>query len=157
MQIGKYFEEHVVGEKIETWGRTITETDVINFVTLTAFVEPLFFDQEYVRRESIFKGRVAPGILVFTFAEGLTAQTGILHGTGLAFMGLDKLFVRAPILVGDTIRVEIEVVETNPGRRPDGGRVRYRHVVKNQRDETVMEYEAMRLIKKRSGSPAPPV
>jgi acyl dehydratase len=150
MQIGRHFEEHVVGEKIQTWGRTITEADVLNFVTLTAFVEPLFFDQEYVRRESIFKGRIVPGILVFAYAEGLAAQTGILHGTGLAFMGVDKLFVRAPTVVGDTLRAEIEVVETNPGRRPDGGRVRYRHLVKNQRDETVMEYEVTRLIKKKT-------
>jgi acyl dehydratase len=53
--------------------------------------------------------------------------------------------------VGDTIRVEGEVIEKREGRRPDAGRVFWRHVITNQRGEAVMEFEINRLMKKRGG------
>lgn len=40
-------------------------------------------------------GRLVPGALTFVFAEGLVIQTGVIHGTGLAFLGTE-LRVVAP-------------------------------------------------------------
>ena len=148
---GKHFEELSVGDKFKTARRTITETDVIQFVTLVGFIEPLFLDIEYIEKESLFKRRIAPGSLVFAYSEGLVVQSGLIHGTGMAFAGLDKMALRAPVFVGDTIHVEGEVIEKREGRRPDAGRVFWRHVVKNQRGEPVMEFEISRLMKKRPG------
>ena len=146
---GKHFEELSVGDRFTTARRTITETDVIQFVTLVGFIEPLFLDIEYIQKESLFKRRIAPGTLVFAYSEGLVVQSGLIHGTGMAFAGLDKMALRAPVFVGDTIHVEGEVIEKREGRRPDAGRVFWRHVVKNQRGEPVMEFEINRLMKKR--------
>jgi len=148
---GKHFEELSVGDRFTTARRTITETDVIQFVTLVGFIEPLFLDIEYIQKESLFKRRIAPGTLVFAYSEGLVVQSGLIHGTGMAFAGLDKMALRAPVFVGDTIHVEGEVIEKREGRRPDAGRVFWRHVVKNQRGEPVMEFEISRLMKKRPG------
>lgn len=146
---GKHFEELSVGDKFKTARRTITETDVIQFVTLVGFIEPLFLDIEYIEKESLFKRRIAPGSLVFAYSEGLVVQSGLIHGTGMAFAGLDKMVLRTPVFVGDTIHVEGEVIEKREGRRPDAGRVFWRHVIKNQRGEPVMEFEINRLMKKR--------
>ena len=41
--------------------RTVSETDIVNFVNLCGFTEPLFMDMEYVKRESVFGRRAAPG------------------------------------------------------------------------------------------------
>src|SRR5262249_49164707 len=81
-----HYEGFHVGDRYETLGRTISEYEILSFVTLTGFTEPLFMDLEYIQRESVFKTRVAPGVLTFAIAEGLALQTGLFHGTGLALM-----------------------------------------------------------------------
>ncbi len=149
---GKHFEELSVGDAFVTARRTITEADVIQFVALAGFTEPLFLDIEYIERESLFKRRIAPGSLVFAYSEGLVIQSGLIHGTGLAFAGLDKMVLRAPVFVGDTIHVEGKVIGKHEGRRPDAGRVSWRHAIVNQRGEAVMEFEIGRLMKKRGGA-----
>ena len=148
---GITFEGFHAGDRFLTDRRTITEHDVMQFVTLVGLTEPLFLDLEYIRNQSLFGERIAPGSLTFGMAEGLTVQTGIIHGTGLAFVGLDRMRLFGPVKVGDTIQVEIEVLETTAVPSRGGGIVRYRQWVKNQRGETVMDYDVNRLI--RSGQP----
>ena len=148
---GITFEGFHAGDRFLTDRRTITEHDVMQFVTLVGLTEPLFLDIEYIRNQSLFGERIAPGSLTFGMAEGLTVQTGIIHGTGLAFVGLDRMRLFGPVKVGDTIQVEIEVLETKAVPSRGGGIVRYRQWVKNQRGETVMDYDVNRLI--RSGQP----
>jgi acyl dehydratase len=146
-----HFEGFRVGDRYRTLGRTVGDYEIASFVTLAGFTEPLFMDLEYVRRESVFKARVAPGVLTFGLAEGLVLQTGILHGTGLALMSYDVRVV-APVLAGDTIWVEIEVTDRRETKKPDRGVVVFRHRVLNQRDETVMEASITRMIKRAPSS-----
>ena len=49
---GATFEQHKVGDVHRTLARTVSETDIVNFVNLCGFTEPLFMDMEYVKRES---------------------------------------------------------------------------------------------------------
>ena len=69
--LGLFFEDLPIGRSFKTIGRTITETDIINFVTCTGMTEVLFTNFEFQKEESDIKGRVCPGALVFTFIEGL--------------------------------------------------------------------------------------
>ena len=147
MEKGLTFESFHPGDRFVTGRRTITEHDIMQFVCLVGLTEPLFLDMEYIRKESIYGERIAPGSLTFGMAEGLTVQTGIIHGTGLAFAGIDRMKLFAPVKVGDTIQVEIEVLDTKAVPARGGGIVRYRQWVKNQRRETVMEYDVARLIR----------
>jgi len=144
-----HFEEFEVGAQYHTLGRTVSDFEILQFVTLTGFTEPLFMDMEYIRRESVFGTRVAPGVLTFALAEGLTLQTGMLHGTGLALLSYD-VRVLAPVLAGDTISVQIEVVDRRETRKPGRGVVTFRHRITNQRGEAVMEATIARMIKRRS-------
>ena len=147
---GKTFEEFQAGERYTTGRRTITEHDILTFVNLVGLTEPLFLDMEFIREESLYGERIAPGSLTFGMAEGLTVQTGLIHGTGMAFAGLDKMRLFGPVKVNDTIQVEIEVLDSKPVPARGGGIVRYRHWVKNQRGETIMEYDVARLIRGKS-------
>ena len=144
---GVTFEQHEVGAVYRTLARTVSETDIVNFVNQCGFTEPLFLDMEYVKRESIFGRRAAPGVLTFALSEGLVMQTGLIHGTGMAWLGAD-LRVVAPVLEGDTIRVEVEVAGKRETRKPDRGIVTYRHRVLNQRDEIVLEATVQRMIRR---------
>ncbi|MFQ5693718.1 MAG: hypothetical protein ACE5IM_11820, partial [Nitrospinota bacterium] len=56
---GKHFEDFEVGERITTNARTMTEFDVMTFVTLVGYLEPLFIDEGYIREQSGFGGRIA--------------------------------------------------------------------------------------------------
>jgi len=147
MHKGITFEGFHAGDRFTTGRRTITEHDIMQFVGLVGLTEPLFLDLEYIRKETLFGERIAPGSLTFGMAEGLTVQTGIIHGTGLAFVGIDSMKLFGPVKVNDTIQVDIEVLDTKPVPARGGGIVRYRHWVKNQRGETVMEYDVVRLIR----------
>jgi acyl dehydratase len=144
---GATFEEHKIGDVYRTLARTVSETDIVNFVNQCGFTEPLFLDMEYVKRESIFRRRAAPGALTFALSEGLVMQTGLIHGTGMAWLG-GELRVIAPVLEGDTIRVEVEVTDKRETKKADRGIVTYRHRVLNQRDEVVLEATIQRMIRR---------
>jgi acyl dehydratase len=144
---GVTFEQHAIGARYETLARTVSETDIVSFVNLCGFNEPLFMDMEYVKKASVFGRRAAPGALTFSLSEGLIMQTGLIHGTGMAYLGGDLRIV-APVLEDDTIRVEIEVVDKRETKKPDRGIVTYRHRVLNQRDEVVLEARVQRMIRR---------
>ena len=147
MRDGIDFEGHTIGSVYETLGRTVSETDIVTFVNLCGFNEPLFMDMEYVRRESVFGRRAAPGALTFALSEGLIMQTGLIHGTGMAYLG-GELRVVAPVLEGDTLTVEVEVADKRETKKPDRGIVAYRHRVLNQRGELVLEARVQRMIRR---------
>ena len=144
---GLDFERHTVGAVYRTLARTVSETDIVNFVNQCGFTEPLFQDMEYVKKESVFGRRAAPGALTFSLSEGLVMQTGLIHGTGMAWLGAE-LRITAPVLEGDTIRVEVEVTDKRETKKSDRGIVTYRHRVLNQRDEVVLEATVQRMIRR---------
>ena len=145
---GVLFDDYKIGATYKTLGRTVSETDIVNFVNLGGFTEPLFMDMEYVAKESVFGRRAAPGAMTFALSEGLCMQTGLIHGTGMAWLG-GEVKVVAPVLAGDTIYVEIEIVDKRETKKPDRGIVTYKHRVLNQRGETVMELKLQRMIKRK--------
>jgi acyl dehydratase len=149
---GLSWEECSIGAVYRTLGRTVSEVDIVNFVNLCGFVEPLFMDMEYVARESVYGRRAAPGALTFALSEGLVMQTGLIHGTGMAWLG-GEIRIVAPVLVGDTIRVEVEIVDKRETRKPDRGIVSYRHQILNQRGELVLEARVQRMIRRREQAP----
>jgi acyl dehydratase len=144
--LGIYFDDLPVGRKFKTVGRTITETDLVNFVGTTGMLEVIFTNVEFLAHESAIKGRVVPGALAYTFAEGLLIQS-VLQGVGLAFLNME-LDVKGPTFVGDTIHVECEVIESQPSKsRPDRGLVRTRNQVVKQDGSVALIYTPLRLVK----------
>ena len=70
---GKTYEQFRAGDRYETGRRTITEHDILQFVTLVGLTEPLFLDMEYIRNESLFGERIADRVLVLGAAAGMGA------------------------------------------------------------------------------------
>ena len=145
--LGFYFEDLPVGRKFKTVGRTITETDLVNFVSCTGMLEVLFTNTEFLASESAIKGRVVPGALAYTLAEGLLIQS-VLQGVGLAFLNME-LDVKAPTFVGDTIHVECEVIESRASKRKGAGLVRTRNQIVKQDGTVPIVYTPLRLVKTR--------
>jgi acyl dehydratase len=69
----------------------------------------------------------------------------------LAFLGMDNVRFIAPVFIGDTIRVESEIIEARPSKsRPGAGILKFRNSVKNQRDEVVATYETALMVSTRT-------
>ena len=141
---GFAFEDLQPGLRFRTHRRTIAEADLAAFVNLTWLSEELFTVADDADRA--IKGRPVPGALVYAFAEGLLLPT--MQDTGLAFLNC-TLDVKGPTLLGDTIHVEVEVIEHRLTSKGDRGLVRFANKVLNQRGETVLEYNPLRLLKRK--------
>jgi len=142
---GLTWEDMAAGSAFRTASRTVTETDLISFVHLGGFNEPLFYDARHAA-EGGYTGRLIPGALTYVLAEGLILQTNALHGTGLAFMHMEYS-VRQPVYVGDTIHVVVETTESRPSSRPGRGVVTSRCGVINQHGDEVAVFTPVRLIR----------
>jgi acyl dehydratase len=138
------FEDLSPGFRFKTHRRTIAEADLAAFVNLTWLTEELFAVADDSGRA--IKGRPVPGALVYAFAEGLLLPT--MQDTGLAFLNC-TLDIKGPTLVGDTIHVECEVTEHRLASKGDRGLVRFANKVLNQRGEVVLEYNPLRLLKRK--------
>jgi acyl dehydratase len=140
---GLYWTDMTVGSAYSTATRLVTETDLMRFVSM-GFTEPLFMDPAGAQTAG-YRGRLVPGALTFTLAEGLLMQTNVIHGTGMAFLGT-TMTVSAPVFVGDTIQVAWTVAEARPTSKGNRGIVTTRNVVRNQDGRIVMEYSPTRMI-----------
>ena len=141
---GFCFEDCRVGFRFRTHRRTITEADLSNFVNLSWMTEELFAVEDDSNRA--IKGRAVPAALVYSFAEGLMLPT--MQDTGLAFLNA-TLDVKGPTVIGDTIHVEAQVTEARLTSKGDRGLVRFANRVVNQRGETVLEYNPLRMLKRK--------
>lgn len=136
--IGMYFEEFEPGQKILTTPRTISESDIVNFAGFSGDYNQIHTDAEFAR-STPYGQRIAHGLLGLSIASGLAMRTGILEGTVLAFREINEWKFSKPVFIGDTIRVEIEVLETKAIPRLGGGTIVISLDVRNQRSETVMK------------------
>src|SRR5919201_196541 len=141
---GFCFEDLRVGFRFRTHRRTIGEADLAQFVNITWLSEELFTVADDAGRA--IKGRAVPAALVYAFAEGLLLPT--MQDTGLAFLNA-TLDVKGPTLVGDTIHVEAEVIEHRLTTKGDRGLVRFANQMVNQRGEAVLDYNPLRLLKRK--------
>lgn len=141
--LGLGWRDMPVGRKFRTVGRTITEADLVNFISATGMVEVLFTNVTY---QEVIKGRLVPGALVYSYAEGLLIQAS-MQSVGLAFLDME-LTMKGPTRVGDTIHVEVEVIESRPSKsRPGLALVRTRNHVVRQDGGVALVYTPLRMLK----------
>jgi 3-hydroxybutyryl-CoA dehydratase len=135
---GQFFEEFHVGQKIATVGRTVAESDIFTFAGLSGDYNQIHTDAEFAR-STPFGQRVAHGLLGLSIASGLAMRTGVLEGTVIAFREINNWKFIAPVFIGDTIHLEMEVLETKALPRIGGGSVVITLDVKKQSGETTMK------------------
>ncbi len=135
---GLYFEEFEVGQQIITPARTVTENDIVTFAGLSGDFNAIHTDAEF-SRTTPYGQRIAHGLLGLSIASGLAMRTGFMEGTVMAFREINEWKFTRPIMIGDTIHVIINVIETKAMPRLGGGLIVINLDVKNQREETTMK------------------
>jgi len=139
---GYYWQDLQVGQRFRTFRRTITETDIVNFISVTGMLETIFIDTTY--DQGAIRGRPAPGGLTYGLIEGLLMQ-GMVQGTGLALLEVHKKML-APVVAGDTVWANVEVTGIRPTSKHNRAVVASSVEVRNQHDQLVMTYTATRLL-----------
>ncbi len=106
-----FFEDLRLGQKA-SFGKTITESDIVLFAAVTGDTNPMHLNAEYAK-DGIFGERIAHGML----AAGLiTKVLGTqLPGPGTIYLSQSLKF-RAPVRIGQTVTATVEVVALHPER-----------------------------------------
>ncbi len=142
--MGRFYEEFEVGQKMISRGRTITESDIVQFGALTGDFNPMHFDADYMQGHMLGQ-RVAHGMLTVSYAVGQAYQLGFMEQTVLSFRAIEMKF-SAPVYIGDTVHVELTVKEKKDARRLGGGLVTLDVRIVNQKGEAVQKGEWLVLI-----------
>lgn len=147
----KYFEEVEVGDAVETAGRTVTESDIVNFANVS-------WDHFYAHTDAtslngtIFDKVVAHGYFILSAAAGLFVSGK--KGPVIANYGLENCSFFKPVYAGDTITVFLTAKEKVnrgvKGRNIPSGVVKWLVEVVNQRDEVVCVATILTLVAKKS-------
>jgi acyl dehydratase len=147
---GFYWQDLEIGQRFQTLRRTLTETDLVNFISVTGMLEAIFIDAHF--QHGAIAGRPVPAALTYSIIEGLILQS-MIQGTGLAMLELTQK-IHAPVRVNDTIRGVVEVTGVRPTSK--GGRAVVTSAIDvfNQHEERVLSYTATRLLAGRPQSSA---
>lgn len=143
-----YFEDYVVDRVAISRGRTITESDIVNFAGLSGDFVELHMNEEFAKRGP-FGRRIAHGALIFSISTGLQMQMTPDQDGIIAFYGVDKLRFVAPVFIGDTVHVSQRVIEKK--LKGDGrGVIASETTVLNQDEKPVIVYTTRLMVKTRA-------
>ena len=96
-----------------------------------------------------FGKRVAHGLLGMSVAMGLASRAGVFENSSIALLGVDDWRFHTPLLIGDTVRCQVEILETRLTSKGDAGVLRRRLTLLNQDDRRVQSGEIALLVARR--------
>ncbi|NIN61655.1 MAG: acyl dehydratase [Candidatus Dadabacteria bacterium] len=137
------YEDLEVDAEHKSSGRTVTEADVVNFAGLSADYNNMHIDEEFAKK-TVFKTRVAHGMLVTSIATGLWFTMPRL--ATVAFMGLEDWRFSGAVFPGDTIHITRKLIEKKEHKRPNMGFFIFEVNVHNQKDEVVQKGKWIILV-----------
>lgn len=130
IMVGKKIGEINIGDK-DSFEKTISETDIYLFAGISGDLNPAHINQ-VESEKTIFKGRIAHGMLVSSFISTVLGM--YLPGPGTIYLGQELKFL-APVRVGDTIKAQVEVIE----KIEEKNRLKLRTTCTNQDGKMVID------------------
>ena len=144
----RYFEDFTVGEHFTSSGRTVTEADLTLFNMISGDWNPIHADAEFAA-STRFGQRIVHGAFGVALLTGFMHQMGIFDGTAVAMLSLKEWTFKAPILIGQTLRLQLTVTELDPGSSARVGRLGRHLQLVDQHGQVVQEGSSDLLILKR--------
>lgn len=136
---GKTYDEISVGDQA-SFSKTITESDIHAFSSITADFNPIHVDEVYATTSSLGRkmgGRIAQGMLSASLFSTLVGM--YIPGKGALYVSQSCSF-KSPVKPGDTIRAECTVIE-----KMEKNRIRMKTVCVNQHGKIVIDGEAVAI------------
>jgi acyl dehydratase len=144
-----YFEDFEAGQIFESAARTVTETDLTMFSMLSGDWNPIHADAEYARATR-FGERVVHGALGIAMATGMMHQLGIFEESVVAMTDLQEWKFVAPILVGQTLRLRLEILGKEEGSSKRTGKLLRRLTILNQAGDVIQDGKSGALVLKQN-------
>jgi itaconyl-CoA hydratase len=148
---GRFLEDFKVGDVYRSRiGRTVTQTENIQFTLLTNNTNQIHFNADYGEKSG-FGGCLVNSLLTIAIVAGLSVPDVSENGIAL---GWDEIRLPTPVRPNDTLYSESEVLEVRESRsRPSQGIVSVKTLGYNQRGEVVVEMRRSVLVWKRNHAP----
>ena len=150
MQYQLYFDDFKVGKIFTTGSVTVTDGAIIDFAMRW---DPYDFHTsiEAARKHPLGLDTVfASGFHTLCLSFRLFSQSGVLRDCSISGGGIDGLRWFKPVVPGDTIHAEVEVIATKASRsKPQRGVVTMRHDTVNQDGEVVLSLECAHIVSRR--------
>jgi acyl dehydratase len=115
-----WYEDFEPGLVLRSAPRVITLADIDAYADLTGERHPVHMDEDFARAAG-FRGRIAHGLFGLALIEGLKADLGCFERSVIASLGWDKVRFSAPLEPGDTVHLELTLVEKRPSSKPGRG------------------------------------
>ena len=145
----RYLEDIQAGERFRSADYAVTEAEIIEYAK--QYDPQPFHTNPVEARNSVFGGLVASGWFTAAITMRLIAQSEVRIVGGLIGMGVEELRWPRPVRPGDTLHVEVEVLEVRPSRSHlDRGIVRVRNLTLNQRNEAVQTMVTALFVPRRN-------
>ena len=143
----QFFEDYEIGFTRRSFGRTITEADIVAHAGQTGDFFPHHMDAEWCATQD-FKKRIAHGTLILSVGIGMTATT--INPRSMSY-GYDRVRFIRPVFIADTITVTAKITQkrAHPKRKTHGIVVEAVDIT-NQRGEIVLACEHLYLVERRS-------
>ena len=152
---GNYFEEFFEGETYITSRRTLREADLLDFCNLCWFNLSMFFDEIYATKEMPYKSQVFPGPFIIPLAIGLFLKLGIYERTVIALLGIENLKFKKSLRVGDTMEVEVNILNKKESKTYSDRGILYSLFTVNKVNidltkKFIMSFEMTHMLKKKN-------
>lgn len=124
----------------------VTEELADELIRRGGYVHPLFTDPEFLRTKSPFASRPLPGAAVLYLMGGLAERCGVLDDTVLALLGFRDVEFVSPAVVGDTLTLELSIVDCIATSRKGRGELVLRWRALRSDESLVAEATARMLV-----------
>jgi len=146
MAFGRYYDEFEVGASYKHWpGKTITEYDHHLFSLVTMVRHPLHLDANYAKTATRYGQPLVIGSYIFSLLLGLSEAD--VAGLAITHKGFEKIDHFAPMMHGDTLYGESEVIAKSPiADRPERGLVEVETRGRNQHGALIMSFRRKLVV-----------
>lgn len=145
-----YLDDLRVGDRFESGGYTVTQSDIIDFARQYD-PQPFHLDVEAAKKTP-FEGLIASGFQTLSVGFRMLHSTGWLTSANLGGIGIDELRWLKPVRPGDTLRTATIIKEIVPSKsKSDRGVLKHDVIVMNQRNETVLSGTFVIIVRRRRG------
>ena len=143
-----FFDDLELGREWESLGRTITQSDIVNFAGVSGDFNPIHMDHEFAA-STPFRQPIAHGLLVLSISSGLGLFAPPVRT--IAFIQFKEWFFKEPVNIGDTIKVRCKILEIESNSRGRRGTVTWHRQLINQHGKVVQEGVTVTLVEGRGG------
>ena len=141
--VGRTFEDFPVGSRFVSGAQKISAEAIVDFARR---YDPQPFHLTSDPGKNLLGGLAASGWQTAAISMRLFIDTMQVEG-GIIGRAIDELRWPKAVHPGDTLRVEIEILEARLSQsKPGYGLIRYRSLTLNQRDEVVQSFIALAIL-----------